>query len=369
MAHLRPAVRRVLTVASLTAVVAAAGVAILGDADPAEAARITATCANNDGDAARIQSVIDGSDEGDEIIIDGPCLITSTVLLAGDRTYRGESPTTLLKQADNRNLPAVLASKSWADNDATADGRVVLRDLTIDANAAGNASGGDGVLIRAWGCVIENLHIQNAKANGLHITSIARDGTTVAPTGGMVNGRIHGLFIDQSGQNGIYVEEGDNAVTDWNLTETWIDETGGDAIKLENSAGWVIERNHVYNVGGAGINADRLYATSLSDNYIEDFATYGIEAAVQGDAASTITGNRVFQFSGTGTTYVAITRVNYGTGNVAVTGNVIRGNGSGTGLSYQRGGNQLTVTSTGNLVTEVTTQRSVGSGVNVTAGV
>src|SRR5690606_17483577 len=141
----------------------------------------------------------------------------------------------------------------------------------------------------------------------------------------------------------------------------WVDETGGDAIKLENSAGWVIERNHVYEVGGAGINADRLYATTISDNYVEDFATYGIEVAVQGDAASTIAGNRVFQFSGSGTTYVAITGVNYDTGNVAVTGNVIRGNGSGTGLSYQRGGNQLTVTSTGNLVTDVTTQRSVGS--------
>jgi hypothetical protein len=89
---------------------------------------------------------------------------------------------------------------------------------------------------------------------------------------------------------------------------------------------------------------------------------------VQGDAASTIVGNRVFQFSGSGSTYLAITQANYGTGQVAVTGNAIRGNGTGPGLSYQRGSNQLTVTSTGNSVTGVTTARSVGAGVTLKAG-
>ncbi|MEV4566237.1 hypothetical protein AB0K12_20945 [Nonomuraea sp. NPDC049419] len=52
-----------------------------------------------------------------------------------------------------------------------------------------------------------------------------------------------------------------------------------------------------------------------------------------------------------------------------VTGNVVRGTGTGAGLSCQRGSNQLTVASSGDLVTDVTTQRSVGTGVTLTAGV
>ncbi|MGI5272481.1 right-handed parallel beta-helix repeat-containing protein [Nonomuraea sp. CA-218870] len=346
--------------------VAGATVGMFAAAGPAGAARATATCTNSNGDAALIQSVINGSADGDEIVIDGPCMINSTITLRGNRSYRGDSPSTLLKQGNGRNLDAVLASDSWVDNDAFTGEPIALRDLTIDANAANNPTSGDAVVIRSWRTTVEGLAIRNARAHGLRITNASRNGTTLTNT--MVNGNVRNLFVEDSGQHGIYVQDSGNAVTDWNLTDNWIASSGGDAIKLENSAGWTVERNHVYGVGGSGINASRLFATSISDNYVEDFATHGIGVTVQGDAASTIVGNRVFQFSGAGTTYLAIKQVNYGTGHVAVTGNAVRGNGSGIGLSYQRGGNQLTVTSAGNAVTGVTTQRSVGAGVNLSAG-
>ena len=128
------------------------------------------------------------------------------------------------------------------------------------------------------------------------------------------------------------------------------------------------ERNHLYGNGAAGISASRLYASSISDNYIEDFNTSGITATVQNGAASVIMGNRIFKFSGHGTTFLNITQVNKGTGDLAVTGNVIRGTGTGTGLSYQRGAHQLTVTSTGNLVQNVATPRKVGTGVTLSTG-
>ncbi|MEU1393508.1 MULTISPECIES: right-handed parallel beta-helix repeat-containing protein [unclassified Nonomuraea] len=354
------------TITALVVVAAGGTVAMFAGAGPAAAARATATCANNNGDAAAIQSVIDNSAAGDEIVIDGPCTITSTITLRGNRTYRGDSPSTLLKEADGRNLAAVLASDSWAGDFAYTGEPIVLRDLTIDGNAANNPTGGDGVVIRSWRSTVEGLYIQNAKASGLRITNTSRNGTTLTNT--LVNGTVRGLFVEDSGQHGIYVQDSGNAVTDWNLTDNWVAASGGDAIKLENAAGWTVERNHVYGVGGTGINAGRLFASSVSDNYVEDFAVNGIGVTVQGDAASTLTGNRVFQFSGSGTTYLAVKQVNYGTGHVAVTGNVVRGNGSGVGLSYQRGGNQLTVASSGNAVSGVTTQRAVGSGVNLTAG-
>ena len=93
---------------------------------------------------------------------------------------------------------------------------------------------------------------------------------------------------------------------------------------------------------------------------------YGIDGTVQGDAASTIAGNRVFMFdseaAGTKFDYIALTQVNYGSGYVSVTGNDIRGAGSAadTGFYFNAGsGHTLTVTSSGNLVTSVGTARAL----------
>ncbi|WP_430781590.1 right-handed parallel beta-helix repeat-containing protein [Actinoplanes sp. G11-F43] len=353
--------------ASVSAAVAATAVVVLAGGAPATAARVTATCANAGTDAATIQSAINGSATGDEIVIDGPCQITQTITLVGNRSYRGDSAGTTLTQTSGSNLAAVLASDSWVNNTPTTGEPITLRDLTVNANKAGNPTGGDAVVIRSWNTTIESLRLLNAPANGLRITNQTRNGTALTNT--QVNGTVRNLFVTDSGASGVYVQDSGNAVTDWNLTDNWVASSGGSGIRMENAAGWNVERNHVYGVGGSGITADRLFATSVSDNYIEDFNTNGIRVTVQGDAASTVSANRIFRFSGTGTTYLAIQQVNYGSGFVAVTGNVIRGAGSGTGLSYQRGSNALTVTSTGNLVTGVTTPLTAGSGVTVTAGI
>ena len=128
---------------------------------------------------------------------------------------------------------------------------------------------------------------------------------------------------------------------------------------------------------------NRLCATSISGNYIEEFGSaggnttwYGIRATVQGGAASTISGNRVFHFTperaGTRYTYIALTHVNYGIGDVTVTGNAIRGAGQAadTGFSYAAGsGVTLNVASSGNLVASVHTARTIGPGVRLSADV
>lgn len=360
--------KRRLALAPIAAVAASATIVVLGGAEPAAAARATATCRNTSTDAAAIQSVINSSAAGDEIVIDGPCLITQTITLLGDRAYRGDSAATTLTEASGANLPAVLASDSWVNNSSTTGDPITLRDLSVEANGSGNPSGGDAVIIRSWNTDIENLHISDAKNAGLRITNESKNGTALTNT--QVNGTVRGLFITGSGGSGVYVEDSGNSVTDWNLIDNWVAYSGGDAIRLENSAGWPIERNHVYGVGSSGIDADRLFGTSLDDNYVEDFKDSGIEVSVQGDAASTVSGNKIFQFGGSGgTTYLAVNQVNYGSGYLTVVGNTIRGNGTGVGLSYQQGGHQLTVTSSGNMVTGVTTPKSAGSGVTVSAGI
>jgi hypothetical protein len=338
-----------------------------GGPAPAYAAQITATCDNTSTDAATIQNTINNSAAGDEIVIDGPCLINATIKLLGNRTYAGQNRTgTVLTQASGANLPAILASDSWVDNFSTSGNPIVVRDLTIDGNKAANPSARDALVIRSWHTTVEDVDVLNSNGDGIKITNESQNNNPITNT--EVNGTIRNVFVSGSGADGIRVEDSKNTVTDWNLLNSWIAGSGGSGINMDNAAGWVVERDHLYGNGAAGISASRLYASSISDNYIEDFNTSGITATVQGGAASVIMGNRIFNFSGHGTTFLNITQVNGGTGDLAVTGNVIRGNGTGTGLSYQRGAHQLTVTSTGNLVQNVTTPRQVAAGVTLAKG-
>ncbi len=355
---------------------------ILAYPDRAGAKRITATCSNATSDASTINMAIASSSVGDEIVIDGSCLITRTIKLLGDRSYRGESRTgTVLRQASGANLTAMLASDSYLENSPTTGTPLSVRHLTLDGNRAQNTAATSGLILRSWQTVVEDLQIMGMDGDGIRLTNASANGTKLTNT--QVNGRIVGNFIQDSGGHGVSVRDSGNSVTDWELTDNWIADSGLDGVHLENAAGWIVERNHVYGVPRNGIYANRLYGTSISDNYIEGFGETsragtwsGIEATVQGDTGSTISGNRVFNLqspeANTSSTYryISLSRVNYGSGVVSVTGNVIRGAGTtrGTGLYYDSGGRQLIVTSTGNAVERVYRKRIVRPGVTVSAG-
>ncbi|HAV65334.1 MAG TPA: hypothetical protein DCY13_23540 [Verrucomicrobiales bacterium] len=346
-----------------------------------QAGTVTVVCNNNSGDATLINNAINGSSDGDEIVIDGPALITATIKLKGKRSYRGNGRDTVLKQGNSANLATILASDSYLDNSAWTGNPISVRHLTIDGNRDNNTAATVGIIMRSWLSSIEDVSITSMDGHGILLSNPSANSTPLSNT--QVNGRIVGNFVDYCGGHGIYVKDTGNSITDWTLTDNWIAGSGLDGIRLENSAGWIVERNHIYGVPNHAIWADRVFGTSISDNYIEGFGEtttagtwYGIYATAQGEIASTINGNRVFNFGGesqTGSTYryIGIPNVNYSSGFVTVTGNAIRGAGTtrGTGLYYQKGsGTALTVISTGNLVNNVQTQRTIGTGVTVNAG-
>lgn len=367
-----------IAVVTSTGVILAASGAV--SSSPAYAAKVTATCSNTSTDAATINSTISGSSVGDEIVIDGPCLLNATIVLSPGRSYRGDSRNTVLKQANGANLTALMASYGFVNNSTTTDDPISVRSLALDGNKANNTQATTGLVVRAWQSTVEDLQVTNCHGNGIRVTNLSANGTPITNT--EVNGRISNVFVTGSDNHGIYIQDTGNAVTDWYLEDTWVAGSGADGIHLDNTAGWAVERNHVYGVGNDAIYANRTFGSSVSDNYIEDFGQsstagtyYGIQTTVQGDAATTITGNRVFNFqsevSGSTYRYLGISQVNYSTGVASVTGNVIRGKGTtGTGLYYSKGGGTaLTVASTGNNVTGVATQRSIGTGVTVIAGI
>lgn len=337
-------------------------------------------CSNTPSDAAEINTAIASSDIGDKIVIDGPCLINEVIKLLGNRTYHGESRTgTVLKQADDANLAAILASDTYLENTDYTGSPVAVRHVTLNGNKENNADSITGIIMRSWLSTVEDVHIEHMGGHGIMLTNASADGTLLTST--QVNGRIVGNFIEDSGGHGIFVRDAGNAVTDWNLMDNWIAGSGLSGIYMENAAGWVIERNHIYGVPHDAIYANRVFGTSISDNYIEGFGEtsedgtwYGIDATVQGGFASTISHNRVFgdeENPGSTYRYIALSRVRYGSGVVSVTGNAVRGAGKerGTGLYYDGRGNPLTVTSTGNAVVNVHRKIRIGPDVTVTRGV
>lgn len=334
--------------------------------------RVDVLCANDTGDDERINAALAGNGE---VVLTGTCLIDGPIRLAGDRTLRGESRTSaVIQQAPGANLDAMLASDTYLDNKPWTGGPVTIRSLTLLAEGPTNPGAHDALVLRSWQSVVEDVLIRDARRHGIRVTNLSVDGTALTNT--QVNGRIAGNHIHDSGERGVFVEDvpksenTGNSVTDWQLLDNWIGGAGTDGIALDNTAGWLIRGNHVYDVGRVSLWADRLFGSSITDNYLEDFVESGLRVSVQGGAASTISGNRIFDFSEETTGTFLETRVNYGTGNLAVTGNTLRGNGTGVGLDYQRGpGAALTITSTGNLVTEIPTPLRKSPGVTVTAGI
>ncbi|MDF2958689.1 MAG: hypothetical protein K0S39_424 [Paenibacillus sp.] len=364
---------------SLTLVVAI--VAALAPPKIASANQVTATCTNSSSDAETINNAISSSSIGDEIVIGGTCSINQIIKLLPKRTYRGENRMgTVLKQADGANLKAIMASDTYVDNVTHTGSGVTIRSLTVHGNKENNTSvATSGIVLRSWLSTVSDVYVTNMKGSGIVVTNLSENGTALSGTT-QVNGSITGNFIEKNDQYGVYVQDTGNACTDWTLADNWIASSGIDGIHMDNAAGWMVERNHIYNVPQHAIYAHRMFGTAISDNYIEGFGEsatggtyYGIYGTVQGGFTSLITGNRVQNIkkeANTGSTYryIGINNVNYGTGVLNVANNVIRGASTprGTGLYYNAGSNSLQVMSTGNHVYGVNTARTIGSGVTLT---
>jgi len=344
------------------------------------AAQVNVTCTNTIADAVRLNTAIENSHSGDRIQIHGTCLLNATIVLLGDRTYEGDSRTgTIFRQASGSNLPALLASDSWNDDWTYTGDPIRIAQLTLDGNSSAN-SATNALVIRSWLTVIEDIQVENAPADGMQITSLSKNG--VGLKGSEVNGHISNVFVTNSGATGIHVVDPGNSVTDWSLLDSWVAYSGQSAIYMDNAAGWTVRGNHVYGIQQHAIFANRCWATSIDENYIEDFGGsggsntwYGIACTVGGGAASVISGNKVFMFTKEPPSgdfvFIGVPQVNYGTGVMNVVGNTILGaNGRhDTGLSYLlNGGNGLEVLSSNNDVQAVHTPRSVGAGVKLVDG-
>ena len=350
-------------------------------------------CLNDPTDATTINQAAQSCQPGHAVLVHGYCLLTATIVLPKRCDFLGNSRTgTLFKQANHTNLLALIATSSWNHSQPWTSLPVRIAHFGVDGNAMYNNHSGNInqtmlvpalVVIEAWNSVVEDLHLYNSPGDGVRITSVGRDGTTTLHTS-QVNSVFNNLFVENSFRHGVYVQDPKNAVTDSNLMNSWVSTSGGSGVYMENGAGWQIRNNHLYGNHQHGIYINRCYATSVVDNYVEDFGLevgqgavsslfswyYGIACVPQGETGSVVAGNKVFQLRGltsTATTaapsfaYIGIPYT-HGVGQMNVVNNIVRGvNNSGTiGLRYCGGsGQQLMVLSSGNNVFDVGIARAV----------
>ena len=332
------------------------------------------TCADTPADAGRLQHAINASRPRAVIEISGTCLLTTGITLLPGRTYTGDGRTnTVLRQG--APMSYVLASDAFVHNAATTGSPLTIQQLTIACSGQGRTN---GLVVLNWQAEVQQIDVSNCGGSGIVNTGQVADGKTVTNTS--VNSRFADNFISGSGVYGFEVADSGNSVTDGYLVDNQIASSGHAAIELQDAAGWNVSGNHLYNDVGNGLVADRLFGTTISGNYIEDFGSrqpsgtwYGIAGSVQNGDGSTIFGNSVFndrgEHGGAVHVYIAIVAVNAGTGQVAVTGNIIGGAGrSDIALSFTAGGHTLNVASSGNVVTHVGTVTQHSGAVHLVTG-
>lgn len=332
-------------------------------------------CRDDPGDAARIQAAIDESASGTVLQIGGTCLLTRGIVLAGDRKYVGGPTTgTVLKQ--DGPMSFVLASSAYVDSSTTTGDPIQIRDLTVACDGSGST---DGIIIMNWQAEVRQVNVHDCGGSGIVDTAVGQNGKAITNTS--VNSRFEDNFISDNGHYGIEVRDPGNAVTDGFATDNQIANSGKDGMYLQNAEGWVISGNHLYGTGGNGIDAERLFAATISDNYVEDFGAtarsgtwYGITGSAQGGLGSVITGNKVFNDTGeepgVSYVYIAITTTNYGTGYLSVSGNVIATLVRSDIAFYFNGApHTLVVASAGNQVSGPGTPRTLGHAVTLNPGI
>ena len=235
-------------------------------------------------------------------------------------------------------------------------------------------------MIHSWQTQATDLQVEGCNGSGIVVTNTTPNGTAL--TGTEVNGSISGNFIQNSGQSGIYVQDTGNAVTDWHLDDNYIASSGQDAIHLDNAAGWYIDGNHLYGDGNSGRYANRLFGTSITTTTSKTSAAPADRvpgtASTGPSKATPLPPSRATGCScsrpevGNDYRYIALTKVNYGTGYVTVTSNDIRGANTpaDTGFYYNAGsGVTLNVTTPPTRSASVGTVRTTGTGVTLSAGI
>lgn len=304
-------------------------------------------------DYAAITSCITASTQGSTVFFPPGTYITSAIVsLRESRRYLGSHrEMCTVKMQAAANLDAVMASEGWLGSVTASDNPTIVENLGIDGNRTNQSSGaGHGLAMLTFWDWSRDLEIVNCRGDGLHLTSARQDTTEISGTS--VEHHIFHCDIRNCTGYGIRVYDptaGTQSVTDGWIRDCIVQNVGEDGIRVDSSAGWIVEGSHLYTLPKHGIHMGRADSTRVIGNYVESWGTsasagtYG--AIVFGDGSTTfiggsnpsaIVGNTAFYSSGAagGSNLRGIIAATSSstTSHLAIVGNALYSNGFFVGI-------------------------------------
>lgn len=223
-------------------------------------------------DANGINNAISSSPFGSLIWFPGNHLVGSTILLLPNRSYMGPMGFfngSTFKQKNGANLPAVVASTDWYNNNPFSGFPLRMYGIAIDGNSANN-TGTHGIALTNFNTILEGCSVSNAPGTGILLSANTRNNALIA--NGMVQSYVSHCVTSSSGGVGIAVADSSHGkVTDGYLLSNQVDTAGLSGIIMDTAGGWRVENNHVNSPQQHGINAISCFNTFFRGNYIDGF--------------------------------------------------------------------------------------------------
>ncbi len=250
----------------------------------------------------------------------------------------------ILKLESGASGAGVLVSSAWRGNSATTSDPFIVRNLMIDGNSV---AGKNGIIILNHNTLIDNVHVTGCGNNGIENRCTTANATEI--TGTQVEVRIQNSRIRDCGGHGFWSEGGaaSSITTDGFFVNNIVDTITGNGVYIQNAAGWHIAGNHLYGIQKSGIVAEVCWATRITDNQVESYASstthavyYGIYALCYGLGTS-ITHNHIWNndahSGGTAPRNMAAAASTGQTPVVTISDNEVYGNALDTGFYVDKG--------------------------------
>jgi streptogramin lyase len=242
-------------------------------------------------DTAAIQACINASSPGSTILFpyaaSGIYAISSHIVYTNGRQYvgagDGQSYTIAIVQASGALIGAgstdgLFVPYCWNNNTGFADSGVYFYNLCFNGNFANNSTSvADCLIIQNYAATVDLCQFENSCGYGVHQTDVMKNGSNIAGTAGQA--RITRNYFATINADAYHQTcTAGNAGLDGFFTDNFI---GGAVagVWFDQSAGWLINGNHMWGIAGNGIQAAKCFATRILDNYIEEYGNAANNAA------------------------------------------------------------------------------------------
>lgn len=200
----------------------------------------------------------------------GATIGPNVTLVAQKGTSGSNAPSIAAGATVQTCMPtALLVPYNWATNATNGETATSFRNVQVDCNLSQNpTSAASAVIVDGYFGSITNCQF-NGAAHGLRMTDRNSLNGNMSPTGS--NWRIQNNDLSGVLGSGLCSEQSVSGnFTDAFIIDNYITGAGVHGIYCDQSAGYFIERNHVYGVQyGNGMQAGKTFATHIVGNYIE----------------------------------------------------------------------------------------------------